>query len=98
VFELVKAASRLPNPLVEPLLYLTFPDSPSLKALFLLAKGQPEALKGQQQQHCSNPYHCMIVQIAAKLPSVRQEFPSRMARPITSRHRTPVMDIRKSEY
>lgn len=43
--ELDSAANLLPKVVEEPLLYLMFPDNCSLRALFLLAMGQPDALE-----------------------------------------------------
>ena len=46
--ELDSAANLLPKVVEEPLPYLIFPDNCSLSALFLLARGQPDALQGKE--------------------------------------------------
>ena len=56
--ELDSAANLLPKVVEEPLPYLIFPDNCSLSALFLLARGQPDALekgkKSRRKTHIKN--------------------------------------------
>ena len=54
--ELDSAANLLPKVVEEPLPYLIFPDNCSLSALFLLARGQPDALqeKSSRKTHIKN--------------------------------------------
>ena len=47
--ELDSAANLLPKVVEEPLPYLIFPDNCSLSALFLLARGQPDALEREKE-------------------------------------------------
>ena len=62
--ELDSAANLLPKVVEEPLPYLIFPDNCSLSALFLLARGQPDALekgkKSRRKTHIKNFPSCAV--------------------------------------
>ena len=75
--ELDSAANLLPKVVEEPLPYLIFPDNCSLSALFLLARGQPDALekgkKSRRKTHIKN-FEIIITFIRCMEPQLFKDF------------------------